>query len=126
MEEAMGVLGNREQGAGSREQRTESKEQRTESKEQRAINKEIEERVEGFVREEKARLEELRDILTGAAGKERLDVLINECDYLWGHFPDFAGGRRPDLAENERLSFLNRVRTEIDPMIRLLDKIIIP
>jgi hypothetical protein len=122
MDEAMEILVSREQGAGSREQRAESREQRAESKE-------IKDRVEGFIREEKERLEELRGVLTGAAGQERLDVLINECDYLWGHFPDFAGGRRPDLAENERsfpketLSFLNRVRTEIDPMIKLLERV---
>jgi len=72
-----------------------------------------------FFENEKKRIIELRGILTGgaAADKERLSVLINECDYLWAHFPDCAGGRKPDLQD---ISFLKRVRAEIDPMVKLL------
>ena len=77
-----------------------------------------------FFEGERRRLEELRGILTGeaAADKERLGVLIGECDYLWAHFPDYAGGaaccaRKPDITD---LSFLNRVRMEIDIMSKLV------
>jgi len=74
-----------------------------------------------FYENEKNRLEELRNLLTGeaAADNERLNVLIDECDYLWAHFPDYAGGRRSELSD---ISFLKRLRTEIDPMLKLMDK----
>lgn len=79
----------------------------------------LKEKLQIFIEEEKKRLIELRDILTGEAEaeQERLGVLLDECDYLWGHFPDYAGGRKPDCGD---LSFLKRVRTEIDPMITRL------
>jgi len=74
-----------------------------------------------FYRDERRRLEELRALLTGEAttDNERLSVLIDECDYLWAHFPDYAGGRRPELSD---ISFLKRLRTEIDPMLKIMDK----
>ena len=69
-----------------------------------------------FVKSETERLNELRDLLTGRAviNQRRLLELVDECDYLWGHFPDYAGGRKPDIND---ISFLNRVRVEIDFMI---------
>jgi len=72
-----------------------------------------------FFKEEKNRLEELRSLLTGeaAADNERLSTLIEECDYLWAHFPDYAGGKSPVVSD---ISFLKRVRSEIDPMLKLL------
>jgi hypothetical protein len=75
-----------------------------------------------FIREEKARLIRLREILSGAfpsaAGEP--EGLLDECDYLWAHFPECAGagGRRPQADD---LSFLKRVRTEIDPFLTLWD-----
>jgi hypothetical protein len=77
-----------------------------------------------FFENEKKRLQELRNILTGetAADQKRLNVLIDECDYLWAHFPDYAGGdRRPELGD---ISFLKRVRVEIDPMLKLLQRVV--
>jgi len=73
-----------------------------------------------FFENEKARLEELRSLLTGetAPDNERLSTLIEECDYLWAHFPDYAGGRPPAVTD---ISFLKRVRAEIDPMLALLN-----
>jgi hypothetical protein len=73
-----------------------------------------------FFESEKTRLEELRCILTGetAADNERLSALIEECDYLWAHFPDCAGGKSPAVTD---ISFLKRVRAEIDPMLKLLN-----
>jgi hypothetical protein len=72
----------------------------------------------GFVEGEVGRLRELRGLLSGEAAADdgRLSVLIDECDYLWAHFPDYAAGRRPALSD---ISFLKRLRTEIDPMIDL-------
>jgi len=74
--------------------------------------------INHFFESEKKRLLELRDILTGdtAMDKNRLCVLIDECDYLWAHFPDCAGGRQPDPQD---VAFLKRVRAEIDPMVKL-------
>jgi len=79
--------------------------------------------IVSFYENELKRLKELRSILTGDAAmdEERLGVLVNECDYLWAHFPDCAGGRAPDLKE---ASFLKRMRAEIDPMIKLISHII--
>jgi hypothetical protein len=78
-----------------------------------------------FYNEEKNRLTELRDILTGETTAEqgRLFNLITECDYLWAQFPDYSGGRKPDITD---ISFLKRVRAEIDPMIKLLQRQIKP
>ncbi|MDR1869084.1 MAG: DUF115 domain-containing protein [Treponema sp.] len=87
------------------------------------------EKVQAFVDGEKKRLNELRDILTSeAAAYQRLSVLIDECDYLWAHFPDYSGGRRPPMGEiasggQKSLSFLKRLRSEIDPMLKLLGRV---
>jgi len=89
----------------------------------------IKEKLLIFLNDEQRRLKELRDILTGerAADHARLNSLIDECDYLWAHFPDYSGGRRPDLEEIARggeiaLSFLKRLRAEIDPMLKLIER----
>jgi len=70
------------------------------------------------LKNEKKHLIELRDMLTGeiAADKQRLEFLIDDLDYLWAHFPDCTGGRRPDI---EDITFLKRVRMEIEPMLRI-------
>jgi hypothetical protein len=83
------------------------------------------EAVEAFIRRERQTLLALRDILTGetAPVPEHLDRLLDECDYLWAHFPECAGagGRRPPGTE---LSFLKRVRVEIDPSVKILDLVL--
>jgi hypothetical protein len=77
-------------------------------------------RMESFLRRERETLAELRGILTGEAGSGRLETLLDECDYLWAHFPECAetGGRRPGAGD---ISFLKRVRFEIDPFLKLWD-----
>ncbi|MDR2742904.1 MAG: DUF115 domain-containing protein [Treponema sp.] len=79
--------------------------------------------LQGFIRREREALAELRDILTGAAGtsKDRLEEHLDDADYLWTHFPECAGaeGRRPPA---EDISFLKRVRTELDTFIGLWDR----
>jgi len=90
---------------------------------------EKESKLAAFLGSENKRLEELKNILTGEASAvpahERLNVLINECDYLWAHFPDCAAGSRPALEEitansPAAISFLKRLRTEIDFALELL------
>jgi hypothetical protein len=79
--------------------------------------------LERFVAGERENLSRLRDLLTGrsSAGDMELDMLLDYCDYLWAHFPDCAGtgGRRPPGTD---ISFLKRVRTEIDPFLALLNR----
>jgi len=85
------------------------------------------EKLRDFVLSETDRLTLLRSILIGEAPMDYgiLAKLVDECDYLWAHFPDYAASsRRPDKAELEAggkavVSFLNRVRAEIDPFIKL-------
>ena len=66
-------------------------------------------------------------MLTGAAAmdSDALVTLIDECDYLWAHFPDYAGtDRRPgkaELSDGTAISFLKRLRVEIDPFLKLWD-----
>ncbi|MGI5172590.1 DUF115 domain-containing protein [Treponema sp. OMZ 840] len=70
--------------------------------------------VEAFYIEEKKRLYTLRAALTGESplSTEALKALLEECSYLYIHFPD--GHRGPSLSQ----SFLNRVRSEIDIFIK--------
>jgi hypothetical protein len=76
-----------------------------------------------FIREELGSLGVLRGILTGEGSGEELETLLDRCDYLWAHFPECAGaeGRRPGGTD---IGFLKRVRTEIDPCIKLLESLI--
>jgi len=79
-------------------------------------------RLFSFFENEKKRLDELRGMLSGetAAERKRLEILIEELDYLWAHFPDCAGGLRPDLSD---VSFLKRVRVEIELMMKLIENL---
>jgi hypothetical protein len=73
-----------------------------------------------FIVRERDSLIKLRKILTGEITPlpEELEGLLDEADYLWAHFPDCAGtgGRRPPATD---ISFLKRVRAELDPFIGL-------
>jgi len=76
-------------------------------------------RITSFAKREADTLKELRNMLTGAipSEPERLEALLDTADYLWAHFPECAGasGRRPPATD---LSFLKRIRTEIDPFLK--------
>jgi hypothetical protein len=78
--------------------------------------------VAAFICRERDALMRLRDILTGNGSQdpETLEALLDEGDYLWAHFPECAGaeGRRPS---GKDLSFLKRVRIEIDPLLTLFE-----
>jgi len=86
------------------------------------------ERLKAFTRAEQGRVTLLRNMLTGkdAMNHETLDALLDECNYLWSHFPDcVASKRRPSLEDLKAgdattVSFLKRVRAEIDPFLKLL------
>jgi hypothetical protein len=91
------------------------------------VNKVDAEKLRSFILAEIDRLTLVRDILSDKAPMDYniLAGLIDECDYLWAHFPDYAASsRRPDKAELEAkgpaaASFLNRLRAEIDPFLKL-------
>jgi hypothetical protein len=78
-----------------------------------------------FVVRERDSLIALRNILTGnlQAPRQELEELLDRADYLWAHFPDCAGtgGRRPVAAD---ISFLKRVRAELDPFIGLWNSLL--
>jgi hypothetical protein len=78
--------------------------------------------LERFVSGETENLSRLRDLLSGRIPAETAEIgrLLDYCDYLWAHFPDCAGtgGRRPPATD---ISFLKRVRTEIDPFLAVLN-----
>jgi len=78
------------------------------------------ENVKIFIQEEKSMLIMLCEILSSGLHKEKLESLLDKCDYLWAHFPECAGteGRRPS---SENISFLKRVRIEIDPILKRFD-----
>jgi hypothetical protein len=82
------------------------------------------EKVRQFIHDEDQSLRELRAILTGeknpAAGE--LEELLRTCDYLWAHFPDYAGRSNSAPPVND-LSFLKRVRTEIDPFLKIYERL---
>jgi hypothetical protein len=91
------------------------------------VNEQSAAKLRNFVLAEIDRLTSLRNILTGSVSMDynSLADYIDECDYLWAHFPDYAASsRRPDKAELEAggqaaVSFLNRLRAEIDPFLSL-------
>ena len=75
---------------------------------------------------EKKYLRSLRNILTGTKPGEpgEIENLLDINDYIWAHFPECAaaGGSRPDISD---LSFLKRVRMEIDPFLKLWESCLI-
>jgi hypothetical protein len=79
--------------------------------------------VRDFLLTEREALEKLRNILRGeqSATPQEFEDLLDYCDYLWAHFPECAaaGGSRPPATD---ISFLKRVRTEIDLFKKLLDR----
>jgi len=85
------------------------------------------EKLRDFIHEEIDRLLVLRGYLTGSIPMNyySLAISVDECDYLWAHFPDYAASsRRPDRAglesgDSAAVSFLNRLRAEIDPFLAL-------
>jgi hypothetical protein len=82
----------------------------------------LREKLQAFMRCEMGVLEELRETLSGGVPPEaaRLEELLDYCDYLWAHFPDCAGAtNRPHSTD---LSFLKRVRTEIDPFLGIWEQ----
>jgi hypothetical protein len=83
------------------------------------VSQEKQEKMENFIRGERESLLELRALLSGKGGGASLEALLDRNDLLWAHFPECAaaGGRRPPGSD---LSFLKRVRVEIDPVLDIL------
>jgi len=78
------------------------------------------EKITAFIRQEIDTLNNIENMLTGLIPPDLtcLEELLDTADYLWAHFPECAGagGRRPSAAD---LSFLKRVRAEIEPFRKL-------
>jgi hypothetical protein len=71
-----------------------------------------------FTREIHAELIRIRHILCGTekASEEDLRVLINNNDFLFAHYPDYASTNNG--ANIEDMSFLKRIRAELDAFIK--------
>ena len=102
----------------------------------------LNQQLSDFMQAEKDRLITLKNILTRTADDKpelsptekkiqmkQLESLIDECDYLWAHFPDYAetGGQRPASAElsaaaPQAISFLKRLRIEIESVLKIFEK----
>jgi hypothetical protein len=76
--------------------------------------------VTGFIRATRFELTRIRNILGGRekAGGEELADLLNRNDFLFAHYPDYAETRNP--ADTGDISFLKRIRAEIDAFIQAL------
>ena len=70
------------------------------------------EKVKDFLLSEKSSLEELKNILITGKKSDKIVPLLKDREYLYLHFPDGYKGPSSDL------SFLNRVRAEIDFFIK--------
>ena len=75
--------------------------------------------ITAFARQELDALDTLKKALSGESplSSSRLTELIHYADYLYAHFPEYAGkqggkGSQPELTDT---SFLKRLRTEIEP-----------
>ena len=79
-----------------------------------------ESKIVAFAKREADTLEEIKKMLSGviAVDTEKLEAMLDAADYLWAHFPECAGAgrRRPPATD---LSFLKRIRAEIDPFLKL-------
>ena len=77
------------------------------------------EKAAAFIREEINTLKSLRDMLSGETSVDTaaLEALLDTTDYLWAHFPDYAGTdkQKPSLTD---IGFLKRLRSEIDPFLK--------
>ena len=71
-----------------------------------------------FIKDEHERLLLLRDMLSGSVAPYNIESLLDECDYLFAHFPECAGteGRRPPSTDT---AFLKRVRAEIEGFLAI-------
>jgi len=89
------------------------------SEKENASRKEKIRAISAFYEEEKKRLQTLRAALTGEKplGEADLKALLEECSYLYVHFPDARHG--PVLSQ----SFLNRVRSEIEFFLKDIENI---
>ncbi len=76
-----------------------------------------EDKVDSFYKAEKERLITIKDMLTGkiTLDENTLLHLLEECSYLYMHFPD------GHLGANLRQDFLNRVRGEVDVFLKAIN-----
>lgn len=78
--------------------------------------------VELCLQDEKKALERIVGLLQGTedASPGELEQLLSDLDYLWAHFPEWAG-REGSLPPTQDISFLKRVRAELDFFIKTVE-----
>ncbi|MDR0637573.1 MAG: DUF115 domain-containing protein [Spirochaetaceae bacterium] len=76
-----------------------------------------------FTRTIRFELTRIRNILSGQekASSTELAALLNTNDFLFAHYPDYAGTQNP--ANIEDISFLKRIRAEIDAFIQAVTEV---
>jgi hypothetical protein len=86
---------------------------------------ELDSALKAAAAEEAGMLERLRDLLSGekAGPESELERLLGGLDYLWAHFPEYAGTEKK-MPPSTDISFLKRVRAEIDPFLKLWNNLI--
>ncbi|MCX7655793.1 MAG: DUF115 domain-containing protein [Treponemataceae bacterium] len=79
-------------------------------------------KVEQFLKDEKKALERLVMLLQGVkrTSSGELERLLSDLDYLWAHFPEWAG-REETIPPTQDISFLKRVRAETDFFIKTVE-----
>ena len=98
--------------------------QKTDSINREADHRGHAEKYAAFIEEEKKCLTDIKATLTGSRPenvneKNEFEKTLAKCDYLWAHFPEYAGtGSLPDFSD---ISFLKRIRAETDPFLELCD-----
>ena len=81
------------------------------------ISKNTTEKIKNYISNEILELNEIKNyLMNGNIQIENLKEKINEHDYLFLHFPDGYNGAKTDL------SFLKRVRNEIDFFLKILNR----
>lgn len=77
--------------------------------------KEISAQSKDFLKEHNTKLLKIKDILTGKDNSKDLENLLNQCGYLYLHFPDGHLGAK--LSDD----FLKRVRAELNYFIKITE-----
>jgi predicted nuclease with RNAse H fold len=94
-------------------------------KKTQTVKAELNPALKAAAEEEAGMLARLRDLLSGetTGPQNELWGLLDDLDYLWAHFPEYAGtGKRPPPSLD--ISFLKRVRAEIDLFLKLWNNLI--
>ncbi|MHB9296217.1 hypothetical protein PilKf_01971 [Pillotina sp. SPG140] len=79
--------------------------------------------INTFIQQELKALNHVKAMLCGTEKPDNLEKLIDYCDYVWAHFPEYAGTTHsPTKTGTLKTDFLKRVRAELDPFIMLFEQ----